>query len=193
MGSLMPLLLSGGADGADTLFGQEAKKVGHDVRHYTFGKYYRNSLHDSASVMILTDEQLKEADPALKRANETLHRRFPTHDPKVDNLLRRNYWQIKTTEAVYAVAPLEAGKYIIGGTAWAVQMAIDRKVKPIYLFNLVDNKWYFWAKDHWFQLNPLNLIAEHWDRYTGIGSRQLTPEGKEAIRKLYVDDNITNS
>lgn len=58
----MSLLISGGADGADTVFATLAQKVGHQVQIYTT----RNC------------PSLETAKPYVLRANQTLNRRYPT-------------------------------------------------------------------------------------------------------------------
>jgi hypothetical protein len=179
----MAILNSGGADGADTVFGECAEQVGHEVRHYAFDGM---KTKWGCYLKVLTDEQLHEADPFLKKANFTLKRKFPCSSVYVDNLLRRNYFQIKDTRAVYAAAPL--GKVVEGGTGWAVQMAIDQYVMLIYLFDLKTNKWMQWGGNKFHEIlsidmiRPVDLTSAV---YTGIGSRKLTSHGELAIRGLY--------
>src|SRR5687768_14520855 len=89
---------SGGASGSDKFWGRLAAVAGHEVCHYSFAGH-----GGPGGSVKLTQEQLEQADPHLLKANETLGRRFPTYKHFVDNLLRRNWWQIKDTDAVYGI------------------------------------------------------------------------------------------
>lgn len=177
--------LSGGADGADLQWGMCAGSAGHHVVHWSF-EGHRSKAPD-AEVSILSKEQLEQADESVKRANKTLKRHFPTRNGFVNNLLRRNYYQIKWTQAVYAVAKLENG-IVSGGTAWATQMYMDRYLfdgEPIeechlYLFDQLTEKWFSWSNG-WIEITEPPVPSGVW---TGIGSRELTDAGKHAIRAL---------
>ncbi len=181
------ILNSGGAIGADTLFGECAERVGHEVRHYAFeGMKTEWGCH----LKTLNAANLYQADEYLVQANKTLKRHFPTRSEYVNNLLRRNYYQIKDTKIIYVVAPLaDDNKIVQGGTGWAVQMAVDRMVLLIYLFDLKSNKWYeYFHAGNIFEyilfvdiIKPVDLQCV----YTGIGSRELNSDGKKAIKELY--------
>lgn len=179
------ICLSGGAEGADTAWGEAAKAAGHDVRHYVFGGINKKHAYPR---FYLNWCELLQAEPHLKKANETLKRgNFPYKSEYVINLLRRNYWQVKNTERVYAVAPLDLNKQQVrGGTGWAVQMAIDLGVPEIYVFDTVKSMWftYVWKPYDCFAVNPSMPPKPH-GRYTGIGSREITEAGLAAIKQVY--------
>ncbi len=138
---IMPAILnSGGAIGADTIFGDCARQIGHGVCHYGFQGM---KSEWGCYVKLLSSVELYQANEPLTQANKTLHRHFPTRAEYVNNLLRRNYYQIKDSRFVYAVAPLnDDNKTVQGGTGWAVQMAVDRMIMIIFLFDLKSNKWH---------------------------------------------------
>ncbi len=182
------ILFSGGAEGADSLFGECAEKIGHKVVHFGFEGMKLPSKIKEDNVCYLNDVMLKEADVYLKRANLKLERSFPTKTYYTNNLLRRNYFQVKKSMSVYAVAALDLEKNIVlGGTGWAVQMAVDIKIPEVYVFDLKTSKWFYYeyveGKFHKMIDRPIKPTGY----YTGIGSRpqNLTVEGIEAIRKLY--------
>jgi hypothetical protein len=139
------------------------------------------------TLVVLKPLQLAESDKYLHLANKTLKRKFPCNSVYTDNLLRRNYWQIRDTHAVYAIAPLKENK-IDGGTAWAVQMAIDRWVPTLYLYDLNSNRWHKWshAEKEWDYVIFDQIVRPGLcSIYTGIGSRLLNKQGEQAIRSLY--------
>jgi hypothetical protein len=201
---MKPICLSGGAKGADAQWGMCAGTAGHEVVHWSFAdaKVYV----PEAEVARLTDEQLEAANKACHTAAKNMNARYkaagvktrksfqlntPANIPDkylyVRNLLRRNYYQVKDTERVYAVADIEDGM-VSGGTAWAVQMFIDRvngAACECYVFDQLTEQWYVWnglnSRVRW---NALESPPEPHGVWTGIGSRDLSTEGKEAIRTL---------
>lgn len=180
------LCLSGGADGADLQWGMMAGRVGHSVIHWSFQDH--KSKAPSSEIVILDDTSLGEADSFLKRANLTLKRRFPGKSLFINNLLRRNYYQIRWAESLYAVGVMKDGQ-VQGGTAWATQMYMDRFTidkEPmencqLYFYDQALDVWLQWKSD-WQILEtqppmPIGIWA-------GVGTRELSDSGKWAIRNV---------
>ena len=184
------ICFSGGAAGADSLFGEEAKKAGHEVYHYHFNKNKQGLPH----FYVLGEDKLKLADPYLKWANKTLKRgSFPYSNEFTNNMLRRNFYQVNRADSVYAITRLENGN-VKGGTGWATQMACDRNTYTpinIYVFDMNTNHWYEWKKDKYVKW-PKRVIGINsippspTGKYAGIGSRELTEAGEKALRSLYL-------
>jgi hypothetical protein len=180
-----PICLSGGAEGADLQWGMCAGMAGHMVVHFNF-RGHRCKAPKQEQVC-LTPEQLKEADDSLVLANERLQRSFPTASEFVNNLLRRNFYQIKDTQSVYAIVSIDPKGKPYGGTAWAIQMFIDRhygRACPVYAFDQEQDCWFTWEGEDlgWVRLSedppaPTGV-------WTGIGTRNLQQNGKDAIRRL---------
>ena len=172
-------LFSGGAQGSDLHWQNMGVKYGVRVKAFSFeGHGKRNSAR-----VVLTDFQLKQADGNLHKANKTLKRHFPTSKSFVDNLLRRNWYQVKDANGVFAVCKLCAsGKIVEGGTGWAVQMAIDAR-KPVYVFDLRVGSWkrYDHDKQKFLSCKVPRLTLN----FTGIGTRILPEEGKTAIERVF--------
>ncbi|RYD65856.1 MAG: hypothetical protein EOP84_31585 [Verrucomicrobiaceae bacterium] len=72
-----PICVSGGADGSDQQWGMVAGTAGHQVFHFIFPGHH--STAPASELVVLSAEQLVEADPFLIRANKTLERTFPTN------------------------------------------------------------------------------------------------------------------
>jgi hypothetical protein len=179
------ICLSGGCGGADTVFGEQAALAGHEVVHWSFGGHHSKC----ENLRILNSQQLMEADEYLKKASKLLKRHYPSRFVYTNNLLRRNYYQIKTTDRIYAVSSLEengSGR-VKGGTGWAVAMGIQSQVPEIYFFDQECDTWFkhiWWGHTEWgwekFGAPPIPHGI-----YTGIGTRELNESGKQAIVKLY--------
>ena len=180
--------LSGGAAGADHAWGLMARDQGHDVIHWSFNGH---RCADNLGVNTLTQAQLNVADSALITASKSIKRRWPSNNNHVNNLLRRNYYQVQWCDRVYAVSKLTSDSSqlrISGGTAWAAQMYVDRwyidttlKECELYLFDQNTNKWMQWLETWITIARP----PRPYGVYAGIGSREITDAGIEAILLAY--------
>jgi hypothetical protein len=175
------ICLSGGAAGADTAWGNAAAKRGDRVIHFSFAGH--RCIRENGEIHTLTQEQLNLADAALVKANLTIQRRFPGSNKHVNNLLRRNYYQIIGSSSLYAVTHFEKGK-VSGGTAWAVELFLNehnRETCLAYVFDQYLEKWFMWGEE-WVECpTPDTPIGV----YTAIGSRELINSGKRAIAEIF--------
>lgn len=197
--------LSGGAIGSDLQWGMTAGKAGHGVVHWSFENHGSDAPKNE--IVILTQDQLNEADPYCAKANESLHRKWPPKWLGTANLLRRNWFQVSFAESVYAISTFgvpgsqdirtkapyihetvpigEVFKGTVkGGTSWAVQMFIDRhngEKCACYVFDQQTCYWFQWNGDGWLRLYEPPKPAGIW---AGIGTRDLNQVGKLAIRTL---------
>lgn len=169
---------SGGALGADSMFdiiGQEFGVTNH--KHYYYG-----SKTPKGNVL-LTDSQIQEGISEMNKAAKILNRN-PSKQSTI-NLLARNWFQVKNSTQIIAIAPIDDSmSFVEGGTGWAVAMAQSNN-KEIHVFNLKDNLWYTW-NGNIFVKSSVPVLAKN---FAGIGSRQeggkMTQESINAIRNLY--------
>lgn len=172
-------LFSGGACGSDMYWQNLGAKYGVRVKAFSFAAHGKRNT----ARIVLNDEQLKQADEFLHKANKTLKRHFPTSKSFVNNLLRRNWYQVKDTNSVFAVGRLSASRRTVeGGTGWAVQMAVDSK-KPVYVFDTASNSWQRYDKQEkkFMSCKAPRLTYN----FTGIGTRTLPDNGKAAIEQIF--------
>lgn len=175
---------SGGAVGSDAIWEEIGKKYGVISNHY----FVKGNKTPNGNVEI-TQEEAYEADEKLMIANRTLKRKFPTDNEYVNNLLRRNWQQVKNANTIYAISTISNNK-VNGGTGWAVQMAIDEG-KQVYVFDQDKNQWFEWV------INK-NLLGEDSDgnfikiitpvltkSFAGIGTRKINDNGRKAITSVY--------
>lgn len=165
---------SGGAKGSDSYWGEIGKKYGVTSRHY-----YAEGEKTPSGNTPLSKAELQEADRHLKKANDKLGRVFPTRNNYTNNLLRRNWFQVKNANSIFAVGTI-SNNIVEGGTGWAVQMAIDQN-KPVYVFDQNTEKWYTYIENTWKQTNTPILTTN----FAGIGTRNINNAGKKAIEKVY--------
>lgn len=166
---------SGGAKGADSYWDDAGKQYGVESKHY----HVQGNKTPRGNVPI-SKENAKKADKLLIKANESLGRKFPTSNEYVNNLLRRNAWQVYNSDSVFAVGQLESDKTVKGGTGWAVQMAIDAN-KPVHVFDQSHGKWFTWDGESFVE-SEQPILTEN---FAGIGTREINQAGKDAIDSLY--------
>lgn len=161
----------------------------HQLIHFTFAGH---KSVDSQHSQRLSSLDLSEADPYVSKAAKAMRRKWPSKTEHVNNLLRRNWFQVRYAERVYAVAnylPDDAGTLkISGGTAWACQMYVDRWYSgrdlvecELYFYDMLSNKWMQW----WETWIDIKRPPVPHGRYAGIGSRDLTDDGIRAIFEAY--------
>lgn len=168
---------SGGAEGSDYMWGAIGEQFGVVSNHY-----YQKGFKTPVGNTPLTKEQLKEADEHLIKANETLGRTFPAASEITNSLLRRNWFQVKNADAIYAIGRPDKNNsnVVSGGTAWAVQMAIDEG-KPVYVYDLNSFKWFQYVVDKetntgkWQETGTPTLTKN----FAGIGTRGNKKNKKE--------------
>lgn len=181
---------SGGANGADYIWGEVSKLHGYRPVHFGFpGHRTRARLEES---VLLDDEQLRYANRACSVAARSLRRSWPPENALTRKLLQRNFWQIQRTEAVYAVGWWRAKEdgLIAGGTSWAVQMYLDRRLPdvavPVYFFTQEEGQWYTKPSGPNAPWVEIEKPPPPPNAFTGIGSRRLNDRGTRAIVEAFV-------
>lgn len=167
---------SGGAIGSD----HEWDVIGREFGITNHMHYYHENKTPEGNAEI-TEEQFVEGKQMVLKANRILNRK----PDKYLNLLARNWMQVKNADAVFAVGKFTNDTHGIvdGGTGWAVQMAVDN-YKPVYVFDQEEKQWYLSSRGGDFTpVNTPTLTAN----YAGIGTRQITEAGKQAIRDVYTN------
>lgn len=177
---------SGGADGADRLFGLYAHEIGHPAIHFSFAKH---KFHvDEEEVLELPQSILSSTQVLnkVKLANQSLGRSVPKVGSYVYNLLARNSFQVACTERLYTIGELVSPSQLDGGTAWAVQMYMDEHpYREIYHFNISDQLVYKYDNKRQEFVPVQNVPAPH-GRWTGIGSRRATEQDMNAFKSKFI-------
>jgi hypothetical protein len=178
---------SGGADGSDMIYEEVCSKKGMQVVAWSFTNHKTKSQFRK----ILSKEELEEGFEHVKIANENLKRSVFSLKPYVKNLLSRDWFQVKNSDAIYAIGTFQkASPFTIvnGGTGWAVQMGIDNK-KQVYVFDQ-DNHYPCWfiydySSGRFITNKDTDLIPSLKRKFAGIGTREINESGIKAIHKLF--------
>ena len=175
---------SGGCPGADMMWETECDKYGVKTIAYSFGDHKQEGKNRE----ILSTGQLNEGFENVLVANKTM-KRYPQGQARyIQNLLARNWFQVKNSEAVFAIGKVVNTKLVSGGTGWAVQMAIDSK-KPTFVFDQTMNRW------NRFDYNTMEfgldyLIPTLYENFAGIGAREINSYGIAAIQQILKDNMV---
>lgn len=181
-----PLLTSGGATGADILWTHCASSAGFHTKTFSFtghSTYVRNN------VVELNQTELDIANPALEITAKILKRRLPRPDSYIMKLLQRSWHIVHDVDAVYAVGrinPNGPGLGVVGGTAWGCEMYnyYSSQVN-LYFYDMNTERWLKWNNAKWEPCIP--PLPNTFARCAGIGSRDLTDEGTDAIKMLFYE------
>jgi hypothetical protein len=181
---------SGGAVGSDTVFENEAKKYNIDTIAYSFDGH--NTI--SRIRKILNHKELEEGFDHVEIANKSLGRNIENISAYVKNLLSRNWFQVKNSEAIYAIGNLKNDSVVDGGTGWAVQMGIDNS-KTVFVFEQNKNCWYKYypggdlENDRFAvpgKFQKIGYIPPLTENFAGIGTRDINDNGIKAVKQIFV-------
>lgn len=189
---------SGGAKGADSTFDAVGKSYG-QVKH---NHYYHGDKTPMGNVHISEQDFEEGRYESAKAAKRNFGYKYATMK---DDRLIRNWAQVKHSDSVIAIGnivqpgerlfPDIAGDTrvalepsVTGGTGYAVAMAKNHG-KPIFVFNQKDVRWYAWShSDNEFFESDVPVLTKN---FAGIGSRNITAAGVQAIKDVY--ENTKNS
>lgn len=181
---------SGGAIGSDTFWDLTARRYGFNNHNH----YWLNNKTPIGNVEISKDDEIEGQLKATIAARQ-MGRIEETHQVRDERIIR-NWCQVKYAEAIFAIGKimnaggqLNYGKIakiiqVQGGTGYAVQMAINEN-KPVYFFDLLSKKWYLNYDNKWSAVFAPTL-TKNW---SGIGTRQLTIDGENAIIDVISNTN----
>lgn len=176
---------SGGCEGSD----MEWEIIGYEYGVSTNAYSFRGHKQYGKNPIILNTDQLLEGWNQALVAERTLKRNLKNieYNPYPRNLISRNWFQVKHSDAVFAIGKFHKYtlplKLVAGGTGWAVQMAIDNHV-DVYFYDQNGGKWYIYymLRDKFIPYNNIPTLTHN---FAGIGTRDINDYGKNAIREVY--------
>lgn len=171
---------SGGASGADSYWEKCGKRYNVKTIAYSFNGHNTRS----ANPYILSSDELAEGWEVVKSVSKYINRNLP-HQKYVQNLLSRNWFQVKNSSAIYAIGKIDrnTNKHVKGGTGWAVQMAITYG-KPVFIFDQIQKSWFIYNISI-NQFSEIDYIPTLTKDFAGIGTRELSFHGGTAIDAVY--------
>jgi len=170
-------LLSGGAQGAESLFGQCAEQWGIHEINYSFEGH---EPARSQNLVRLTESELTQGEVSDVYLKAQMHRKYPA-TPLFRKVLQSIWHQVNTAGEVFVVGTIQEDATVRGGTGWAAELARHWH-KPVHVYDQEKKAWFDWRDGGWTAV-PEPVITR--TRFAGTGTRFLTEEGRAAIRSLF--------
>ncbi|MBK8253454.1 MAG: hypothetical protein IPK82_12405 [Polyangiaceae bacterium] len=170
---------SGGTRGAEAEFGACAEKWGMQEVNYSFaGHKFRERTRRFVE---LTEEELRQGDFSLVYVSKRLGRVL-SEIPLVRNILQTIWYQINAASQVFVIGAIQEDGHVRGGTGWGAELARLWK-KPVFVFDQDRKAWFAWNGTKWeLCVSPPSVNREN---FAGIGTQNLTEDGKKAIFELF--------
>ena len=170
-------LLSGGAEGAEALFGACAEAYGLQELNFSFAG---RKPQRTRGLIELSADELRQGEVSRGYIERSLGRKFP-NTPNFQALMQTIWHQVATAGEVFMVGLLLPDGTVNGGTGWAAELA-KHFHKPVHLFDQERRQWLDWTGDAWTPAGPPRINHA---RFTGTGTRYLNHTGREAIQALF--------
>ena len=165
------VLYTGGAYGADALFGVLAHKYGVG-KQFHIRPVGNERIHKSLSKLGLQPlvAQSEHLLKAVDKIDELLGIKLKLGTGA--NLLARNYYQVNKSESVLAVAYLTGDfKSVSGGTGMAVDLSIALNL-PTYVLDVTTENWfiYDYSQNKFISYMGTPPLTR---KFTGVGTRDI--------------------
>lgn len=174
------ILFSGGANGAEAAFGENAERYGIEEVNFTFEGHGRVRQR---GLRFLNHEELKHGDVSLEYVSRLMNRRY-TDSRKIRKILQSIWYQVNNAQEIFVVGEILPDKTVKGGTGWGAEFA-KLCNKPLFVFDQKQNRWFRWEHMDW-QACPEGQepVIGH-VHFAGTGTRFLEDNGRQAIDKLF--------
>lgn len=174
-------LYSGGAIGADHQWEKSCSIYKVKISNFYICSFSEHGVKTNGfgKVLRFEDSQLLKFEDEILEVSEILKRNFKDKDEYSKNLIRRNFYQVLSSEEVFAVSNIDkTGKFVKGGTGYTVEFAKMLGLK-IYVYN--DQNWHVFDGDKFQILEERPKITKN---STLIGTRELTNIGISEINAV---------
>lgn len=177
------VLYSGATKGAEAEFGRVAEQNGIQEVNYTFPGHPNARTR---GIQELTDEELLRGDVSLSYVSRLMSRNYIHKGETFRKILQTLFHIIINSQEVFVIGEIMDDMTVRGGTGWGAEFA-KLCNKTLYIFDQGRDAWHRWESpaSRWEpQKNEnLPLITAH--QHSGIGTRNLKPNGTAAIEDLY--------
>lgn len=187
------VLYTGGAYGADTLFGLLADQYGVG-KQFHIRPAGNTRIHSSLVKLGYGPLIAPEDKLVLARAKIQELIGLKLTNSLANNLKARNYFQVSKSESVLAVAKLKPDlKSVFGGTDVAVQLGIALNL-PVYVLDVHSESWHIYdsTSEKFILFSGVPPLTR---KFTGVGTRDIEnynvkdkSTGKWVPRKEFVGE-----
>lgn len=169
-------LFSGGAKGAETVFGECAAAHGLTEVNFTFDGHH---LNRNVGTVFLSQDDLAKSDMIMSEVSRRINRDYSSR-PWMRGILQSICHQVNKGYQVFVVGTIQADQTVKGGTGWAAELA-KLFNRPLAVYDQELKEWFAWHGGAWIKEEPFIM---HYN-ICGTGTRHLNAEGEAAIRDLF--------
>jgi len=169
-------LYSGGHKGAEAEFGKTAQIWGLTEVNFSFDGH---KIDRNAGVRVLTPAELSKGDISMEIVSTRMGRKY-TKAEKIRKVIQSIFHMVNNGYHVIAIGWIQPDDTVKGGTGWGVELA-KLFNRPISVYDQDRNQWFAWKNNQWVAEKP--VIADK--TFVGTGTRNLTDDGRLAIRQLF--------
>lgn len=169
-------LYSGGARGAESVFGETAAAHGIKEVNFTFDGHH---IKRTSSAQLLTDIDLEKSDVMMGEVSKRLGRDY-SKSPWMRKILQSIWYQVNNGYQIFIIGVIQADGTVKGGTGWAAELG-KMFNRPVYVFDQEKCDWFVWRSDSWIHEMP--IIAHK--SFCGTGTRNINDAGVKAIKELF--------
>jgi len=170
-------LYSGGLKGAEAEFGKLAEEWHMKEVNISFEGH---NAERTRGAWVLTQEELKKGDISMEIVSKLMKRTYSKTD-KIRKVIQSIFHMINNGYQVIAVGWILDDNTVKGGTGWGVELA-KLFNRPLSVYDQERKGWYSWENNQWVEATP--VITS--DTFAGTGTRNLSDEGRQALRDLFV-------
>ena len=169
-------LYSGGATGAEAVFGENAALYGVEEVNFSFEGH---SQARSEGRRILDARELAAGDVSLVYVAHRLHRHWDKTET-LRKVLQTQWHVVSHATQIFVVGAIQPDGTVHGGTGWSVELA-KRWNKRVWVFDQNHAGWFTWNGASWSRGEPVIQVPD----FAGTGTRFLNDAGRAAIRALF--------
>lgn len=170
-------LYSGGHKGAEAEFGKLAEAWKINEIDFSFEGHIAERTQN---LKVLTEEELKKGDVSMEIISMRMKRTYSRID-KIRKVIQSIFHMVNNGYHVIAVGWIHEDGTVKGGTGWGVELA-KLFNRPLHVYDQDRKAWYTWESNEWVENMPV-IVSE---TFAGTGTRNLSEDGKEALRDLFV-------
>jgi hypothetical protein len=170
------ILYSGGLKGAEAAFGDAAERWG--LQEVNFS-YEGHVMDREKHVVMLSEDELARGDISMDLVSKMMNRTY-YEKKKIRKVLQSIFHMVNKGHQVFAVGKIIEDNTVKGGTGWSVELARLFN-RPVSVYDQERKAWFSWKDGIWKPDTP--VIA--FDTIAGSGTRNLTDDGRAAIKDLF--------
>jgi hypothetical protein len=170
-------LYSGGHKGTESEFGKLAEAWKMEEVNISFEGH---QTERTRGVRILSLEELEKGDVSMEIVSKLMKRTYSRTD-KIRKIIQSIFHMVNSGYHVIAVGWIQADDTVKGGTGWGVELA-KLFNRPLNVYDQERKGWFSWENNQWIENTP--VITS--DTFAGTGTRNLSDDGRQALRDLFV-------